>query len=318
MLSLRKSAIASELLPEGGHKKRVVDVSSAGHFWRATFFAMGSPCELLCEAPSKTETTALARIVADETWRIEDKFSRYIAGNIVDRINSSAGANVEVDEETARLIDFSTMLYDLSDGRFDITSGALRRAWTFDGSDRIASEDDIAKALNFVGWHKVRWRDRNLRMPEGMEIDLGGVGKEYAVDKAVDLLRRDTSIACLVNFGGDLAVTGAPASQDAWQVGREALQGASAVPAGVIRLHSGALATSGDTRRFLIRNGVRYSHILDPTTGWPIVGAPASVTVAADTCVQAGVLSTLAMLKGNDAEAFLESEGAKHWCTRVG
>jgi thiamine biosynthesis lipoprotein len=151
-------------------------------------------------------------------------------------------------------------------------------------------------------------------MPAGMQIDLGGIGKEYAVDKAVSLLRQQTAIACLVNFGGDLAVTGRPQQQVAWQVGLEALQGPSAAPSSLIQLHTGALATSGDTRRFLLKDGIRFSHILDPTTGWPVANAPASITVAADTCVQAGVLCTLAMLRGSEAQSMLEAEGAQFWC----
>ena len=84
----------------------------------------------------------------------------------------------------------------------------------------------------------------------------------------------------------------------------------------MIELLSGALATSGNTRRFLVHDGVRYSHILDPTTGWPVMDAPHAITVAADTCTQAGMLSTMAMLKGADAENFLAAEGVRHWCRR--
>jgi len=279
--------------------------------------AMGSPCEVLCETDSAVEAENVAETVAVEAWRIEDKFSRYIEGSVVDRINSASGSSVEVDEETASLIEFAILLYDMSDGRFDITSGVLRRVWTFDGSDKVPSEAEILDVMRHVGWEKVNWKNRVLSMPAGMQIDLGGVGKEYAVDKAVSLIREQTAIACLVNFGGDLAVSGPPTCQASWQIGREALQGPSATPSGLIQLRTGALATSGDTRRYLLKDGIRYSHILDPTTGWPIAGAPASITVAADTCVQAGVLCTLAMLHGSEAEAMLDNENVKYWCLRT-
>lgn len=287
-----------------------------GHFWRATFLAMGSPCELLIETDSKAEAGDVAATVANEAWRIEDKYSRYISGNIVDRINSASGTDVAVDEETAGLIDFANLLYDMSERRFDITSGVLRRVWTFDGSNNVPSETEILRVMKHVGWEKVQWEQRSIRMPAGMQIDLGGVGKEYAVDKAVSLIGAESSINCLVNFGGDLAVTGPPDQQPCWQVGREALQGPSASPAGVIQLQRGALATSGDTRRFLLKDGIRYGHILDPTTGWPVADSPASITVAADTCVQAGVFCTLAMLCGIEAERMLDDENVKYWCLR--
>ena len=81
----------------------------------------------------------------------------------------------------------------------------------------------------------------------------------------------------------------------------------------VAELESGALATSGDSHRFLLKDSVRYSHILDPRTGWPVANAPRSVTVAASSCVEAGLLATLAMLRGAQARAFLQEEGARYW-----
>ena len=118
----------------------------------------------------------------------------------------------------------------------------------------------------------------------------------------------------LVNFGGDLAVSGPPTRRRAWKVAVEGVLPDAADH--LIDLRQGAVATSGDARRFLVRDGFRYSHILDPVSGWPISNAPASVTVAADTCTQAGMTSTLAMLEGKGAEAFLKREGTLHWCRR--
>jgi FAD:protein FMN transferase len=277
---------------------------------------MASPCEVLSEAVDAGEARRLTQLAAAEAWRIEDKFSRYLAGNIVDRINSAAGRPVDVDPETAQLIEFAVTLHRLSNGRFDISSGALRRAWRFDGSDRIPAEADIAAALSVVGWHRASWSPPALRLPTDMEIDFGGVGKEYAVDRAVAMLREHSTVSCLVNFGGDLAVTSAPRAQRAWSVGIEPTDAGMTRPSARLSLAAGALATSGDARRYLIRDGVRYGHILDPTTGWPVAHTPRSVTVAADTCTQAGMLSTLAMLEGEGAEVFLAAQGVQYWCYR--
>lgn len=84
----------------------------------------------------------------------------------------------------------------------------------------------------------------------------------------------------------------------------------------MIEIRGGALATSGDSRRYLLKDGVRYSHILSPFTGWPIPDAPRSVTVAAPRCTEAGMLATLALLQGSRAEEFLESGGTQSWCVR--
>ena len=275
---------------------------------------MGSPCELITEANARDRARDLARLAADEVWRIEDKFSRYRDDNIVHRINTAAGRGVEVDEETAGLLDFAVTLYELSDRKFDITSGVLRAVWRFDGSDRIPEPEAVRRILDKVGWDKVSWQRPVLTMPAGMEIDLGGIGKEYAADRAVNLLRAAGAPPSLVNLGGDLAVSGPPSNRRAWKVAIEGeLEGSHEK---LIDLRQGALTTSGDTRRFLLRKGVRYSHILDPTTGWPVPDAPRSVTVAADTCTQAGMISTMAMLRGQGAEQFLAEEGVQSWCRR--
>jgi thiamine biosynthesis lipoprotein len=280
------------------------------------FDAMASPCEILIETPDVEEARRLVDLAAAEAWRVEDKFSRYAAGNVVARINSAAGSAVEVDAETASLIDFGNTLFELSNGRFDITSGVLREVWTFDGSDRLPSKKAIEGVLCRVGWHRVDWQSPTLRMDPGMEIDFGGIGKEYAVDRVALQLREASPNSILVNFGGDLAVTRPPIDRQGWQVGIESVSKHSPTAEKVITLSAGALATSGDARRFLLRGGIRYSHILDPRTGWPVRHAPRSITVAADTCTQAGMLSTLAMLQGDRAEAFLQAEAVRHWCWR--
>jgi thiamine biosynthesis lipoprotein len=277
---------------------------------------MASPCEILIESDDRDEAARLAQLAADEAWRIEDKFSRYRAGNIVARINESAGHPIEVDEETASLLDFAATLHALSDGRFDITSGVLREVWTFDGSDRIPDAGAVQDVLQRVGWHKASWQRPRLTLQTGMQIDLGGIGKEYAVDRAAARLADAAACSAVVNFGGDLAVTRAPRDRPAWRVGIEPVASRGRHDATVLEIRTGALATSGDARRFLLKDDVRYSHILDPRNGWPVAGAPRSVTVAADTCTQAGMLSTLAMLEGAQAEAFLDGEQVRYWCRR--
>ena len=296
--------------------ERSVRVDRGDGCWRGQFQAMASPCEILCETDDAGAAKRLTTLAATEAWRIEDKFSRYLPGNIVSRINSADGQPVELDPETAHLLDFSATLADLSDGRFDITSGVLRRVWRFDGGDQIPSAADIARIVESVGWHRVSWVSPTLQMPADMQIDLGGLGKEYAVDRVAKQLREITSTSCLVNFGGDLAVTARSRRQDGWKVGIEALDTATLAADRLVNLQIGALATSGDARRFLLKDGIRYSHILDPRTGWPVPDAPRSVTVAADTCVHAGMLSTFAMLEGATAEVFLDAQGVRYWCNR--
>jgi len=278
--------------------------------------AMGSPCELLIRLDDEALANVLVDVVATEAWRVEDKFSRYLPDSVVERINRSKGQAVEVDEETANLLDFAASLFAMSDRQFDITSGVLRKAWQFDGGDKIPDAQLVNSILDTVGWEKVNWERPALTMQSGMQLDFGGVGKEYAVDRAAGLVAAKTNAAALLNFGGDIVAVGSSSVFDGWKVGIEALETSSNSSEKVIRLSQGALATSGDARRFVLKDGVRYGHILDPITGWPVRDAPRSITVAADTCTEAGMLSSLAMLNGAEAEKFLKAQGVQFWCQR--
>lgn len=279
-----------------------------------TFFAMASPCEVLLEASDLRDARELGHLAAQEAWRIETKYSRYRPESIVSAINGSRGKSVVVDAETAALIDYAARCHALSAGGFDITSGVLRRCWTFDGSDHVPAPDDVARLLPLVGFDKVEWQSPRITLPAGMELDFGGFGKEYAVDRVLAIAAGRFPGAILVNFGGDLAANHAPSSAP-WQVGVERPDTDREARL-LLELTRGGLATSGDTRRFLLRDGVRYSHILDVRTGWPVANVPRSVTVAAASCVEAGMLATLAMLQGSRAEAFLEEQGVRYWSLR--
>jgi thiamine biosynthesis lipoprotein len=289
----------------------LVIVERAGGLLAAQFRAMASPCELLLPATDRAEAMTLGRIVAEEAWRVEQKFSRYRDDSIVSWIHRNRGTEITIDEETAGLIDFARQCHELSDGLFDITSGLFRRAWTFDGSDRVPEPDVVSELLPHVGFDKVRWRRPHLTLPVGMEIDFGGIGKEYAVDRAYEILSLHRSTPFLINFGGDLRANRRTARAP-WQIGIERPD-TDGQAGRVLELERGALATSGDSRRFLLKDGVRYGHVLNPRTGWPIPGAPRSVTVAASTCTEAGMLATLALLQGPKAEEFLQQQGVGYW-----
>jgi len=286
-------------------KKRTGDVLAV------CFQAMASPCEILLSGCQPEQALALAAPAAQEAYRVERKFSRYRDDSVLAWIHRHRGSEVSLDAETAALLDFAAQSFQISGGLFDITSGVLRRVWKFDGSDQIPPPQEVASLLRLIGFDKVTWRSPRLLLPLDMELDFGGIGKEYAVDRAHDILAATCAVPFLVNFGGDLRASGPP-NNGGWQVGIERSDG-DGIAAMLLDLQRGALATSGDSHRFLLKDGVRYSHILDPRTGWPVVGAPRSVTVAASSCTEAGLLSTLALLQGEQAAAFLTGQGVRHW-----
>lgn len=129
---------------------RQVQLVAREHGWAGHFRAMGSPCEVLTDGGHNHQANAVTVAIAEEAWRIEDKFSRYPDGNIIHRINTAKGRAVEVDSETAGLINFAETLFEISGGRFDITSGVLRTVWTFDGSDNIPQQG----AIDAESWHE--------------------------------------------------------------------------------------------------------------------------------------------------------------------
>jgi thiamine biosynthesis lipoprotein len=278
------------------------------------FQAMGSPCVVLVDTDDIALGVRAGEIVSQEALRIHAKYSRY-RPSVVTTINQSVGQDVELDQESADLIDYAVTCYELSEGRFDITSGALRRVWRFDGTGTAPDAAAVLQILPLVGWHRVFWNRPVLRLPAGMEIDLGGIGKEYAVDRALLLARAETDAPLLVNFGGDLRVSGARADGSPWHVAIEDVDQAGAT-SGLLDISHGALATSGDSYRYVKEKGVRYGHVLDPRSGWPIPNAPRSVTVHAATCSEAGLLAKLALLRGAEAEAFLREEQVHSWCVR--
>lgn len=292
-----------------------------GDYFVGHFDAMASSCEVLIDTSNKKLAKKITQLAADEVVRIEQKYSRYRDDSILQHINS--GASVEVDEETARLLDYAQQLYRLSDGLFDITSGVLRRVWHFDGSDNIPPASEIEALLPLLGWNKVKWQPPRIQLPAGMEIDFGGIGKEYAADRAALSVsafiskqpsKSDRKTSVLVNLGGDLAVTGPRKNGQGWRVGVESGVDSSTTKTADFLLEKGGVATSGDANRFLEKDGRRYSHVLDPRTGWPVTGAPHAVTVIATTCTDAGMLSTLALLQGPDAENFLREQDLPYRC----
>jgi thiamine biosynthesis lipoprotein len=293
----------------------IFDMNRHEDAWVAHFEAMAGPCEVHVCVDSRSEARALASLVVDEAIRIERKYSRYRDDSITHEINSSNGQSVKIDSETERLLRFAAQCFEISEGSFDITSGVLRRAWRFDGQKAEPDEGLIRKLLQKVGWNRVVLGSHFVQLEPGMEIDFGGIGKEYAVDRSIEILAENTSSAFLVNFGGDIRVLSPKSKPRTWSIGIENPDSENS-PVGQIELSNGAVATSGDLRRFCLYGGKRLCHILDATTGWPVQNAPRSVTVVCSNCLEAGFVATLAMLHGPKAEDFLNAQGLTHHCIR--
>lgn len=281
------------------------------------FTAMAAPCELQLYGSDKKTTATIAETAISDVRRIEQTYSRYRNDNLMYQINQAAaqGSSIEVNAETASLLDYADACYQQSDGLFDISSGSLRNIWDFN-SGRVPSEKQITQQLETIGWDKVRWNRSVLEfLVAGMQLDLGGIGKEYAADRAATICRQLGIEAGLVDLGGDISIIGPRMDGRPWRVGIRDTRNPSAI-AGTIEVNSGAVATSGDYQKFMLVDGKRYSHIFNPLTGWPVQSL-AAVTVVAEHCIVAGSACTIAMLKGRTGTKWLEDEGFNHRWTDV-
>jgi FAD:protein FMN transferase len=290
---------------------------SRAHTLVVEFQAMASPCSLQLVGDDDEAMSAAAEAAMGEVRRIEHKYSRYRTDSIVSRINQAAGGDtVEVDPETSSLLHFADQLWQQSEGLFDITSGVLRTAWDFKRAT-VPSPEILASALGRIGWSKVEMTASTFRLAQkGMEIDLGGFGKEYAADRAAAILKEHGVRQALVNLGGDLHALADPAMQPhTWTVAIQHPRPPEHDPlatTAALQLSHGGLATSGDYERFFELKGKRYCHILNPITGWPVAHFQ-SVSVVANNTTTAGALATIAMLKGAAATDWLDKQGASYF-----
>jgi thiamine biosynthesis lipoprotein len=276
--------------------------------YRFGFEAMGCACEVVAACSGKALALSAAEAAIHEVTRIEQKYSRYNPDSVVSMINAQAGiGSVACDQETILLVRFAGELFERSGGLFDATSGVLRRAWDFNKSE-LPGKTVLDGLLELVGWDKVEYDDSEIRLVEkGMQIDLGGIGKEYASDRAAELLHEKGIMHGYVNMAGDIRVVGPKPDGEPWTIGVRDPRSNEKMFAS-LPLYSGALATSGDYERFFEVDGRRYCHILDPRTGYP-VDYWRSVTVVAHSASEAGSCTTIAMLKGPEGLDYLETSG---------
>jgi FAD:protein FMN transferase len=273
------------------------------------FAAMGSHSnEVRLFANNAAQAQGLAQLAIAEVLRIENKYSRYQSSSALSQINEHAARGwVDCDEETMALIRYGDALLQSSAGRFDLTSGILRNAWKFQ-EKKLPDKAVLKACLKNVGWGLLEFDEHSVRFQQaGMELDFGGIGKEYAADRAAALLHNAGVRNGFVNLAGDLAVIGPQPNGQPWSIAVPRPRTTSETLAS-IPITLGGMATSGDYERYFELNGKRYCHILNPLTGYPVQYWQ-SVTVLAPTASIAGSCSTITMLLEDAGLEFLQSTG---------
>jgi len=268
---------------------------TAGLF-KLRFKALGTNCLVQFRAPEieaarSYRTAALAWIKDFEaTW------SRFLPDSLLCRINAAAGKEaIALTPKQDEIIKLCAHTYEVSGGVLDPTSLPLTQLWD---QGRIPAEKKVRQTLELVSWPEVQFQAGEIFLPhEGMALEIGGFGKEYAADQLIALAKHHGVTSALVDLGRDVATLGSPPESDYWIVGVENARELDA-PVHRLALSGQALATSGNGRRFREIEGRKFGHIIDSRTGYPVENDILTASCLASDCLTAGLFSTTACVVG--------------------
>ncbi|HSG28632.1 MAG TPA: FAD:protein FMN transferase [Candidatus Krumholzibacterium sp.] len=262
-------------------------------------FVMGTRCVITIYGMEQERASGIAGEAFHELHRLESMMSNWIGDSELSRLNAAVGpAPVSVSPELFEIIELSLRYSSLTGGAFDATARPIVRLWGFQRSEGepgpgdIPTDGEIAAALGLCGYSRVKLDAEALTvtLPEGMQIDLAGIGKGYGVDRCVKILREGGVTSALVNLSGNMYAIGTPPGREGWSIGLRDPHGGNGI-VGRFRITDEAVATSGNYENFVVIGDRRYGHIVDPRTG-TTVDHLLSVTIVAPSAVEADALST--------------------------
>jgi FAD:protein FMN transferase len=304
---------------------RLID-DNTGSAWRSgrwhgnagslDFLAMGTRCRVMFSASSRVAVADFESRVLAWISGFENRYSRFKTDSLISRINNNAGREwVTIDDELKSILALCDWYHWATKGVFDPSALPVMKLWDYRVTRPVVPDDAaVRKALELTGWAKVQRDDNRIFLPiAGMGIDIGGLGKEYAVDRVMDAARDSGVDDILIDFGHDIRVRGAPAEGGPWKIGIEDPFDPGQCKCGVA-VSERAVATSGDYIRNFESDGRRYGHIIDPRTGYPVNNSCRSVSVIAPTCTEAGMIAKTAFIMGADEgidliHSFVHAEG---------
>jgi thiamine biosynthesis lipoprotein len=257
-------------------------------------FVMGTKAWVTIDGMGKRDAELAAEAALREMYRVESVMSNWRPQSEISRLNAqSNGRAFTASRELYALVDSSLFYARITSGAFDVTIRPLVLLWGFEGGEaKLPSEEEISRTMARVGFAKVVLNSSTstVTLPPGMQIDLAGVAKGYAVDRCVAVLENLGVRSALVNIGGNIYALGSPHGESGWKIGiRDPTGGTGTV--GTLVLRDAAVATSGNYENFVEIGGERYGHLIDPRTGRPISNL-LSATVVAPTGLASDALST--------------------------
>jgi thiamine biosynthesis lipoprotein len=287
---------------------------------------MGTTWSIIYADPGDVSGEAMQSLVESELLAINAALSTYIPDSEISRLNNAEGAEaVPLSPRFAAVLDAALQVGALSGGAYDVTIGPLIELWGFgarDSGDVFPSDAAIRTAQASVGAAQLRWDPATgvLERPAGMRVDLSSIAKGYAVDRLSDLLFGQGVSNSLVEIGGELRARGSRPEGGPWRLAVESPDPARSRFVEALSISNASVATSGDYRNFFEHEGQRYSHLVDPRTGYPVAHELVSVTVIDEQCMFADAMATALIVLGFDAAWELaQTRGiAAHFVSRVG
>ncbi len=284
--------------------------------FKLSFRALGTQCVVQYRTSSVEAAKEYRSAALSWIREFENTWSRFRPDSLLCKINAAAGQHpIELTPAQDKIIQLCKYTYDFSNGLLDPTSFPLTRLWDETVKrDSLPSESELRQTLSLVGWPEVEHQTGQVYLPKkGMALEIGGFGKEYAVDQLIQLARQYDIQSALVDLGRDVATLGSPPQGDYWVVGVEDAR-LTDTPLYRLALSGQALATSGNGRRFRRICGKKYGHIIDSCSGQPVQNDTLSVTCLANDCLTAGILSTISCLIGgqkalSEIERHLDTHG---------
>lgn len=256
---------------------------------------LGSPFDITVVAKDSLQGNEFTQLAIDEVKRIENLISDWIPTTQISEVNRNAGIQaVRVDLEVFDLVERALRISKLTEGAFDISYASMDKIWKFDGSMKeMPTEDEIKKSVEKVGYQNVILNPKDTTIflkNKGMKLGLGGIGQGYIADKIKELLQSKGCVSGLVNVSGDISTWGKQINGKPWTIGIINPMNKNKVFA-TFPLEDTAVETSGSYEKYVVFNGKRYSHIIDPRTGYPASGI-VSISVFAKQTEMADALAT--------------------------
>ena len=268
-----------------------------------SFRAFGTSCKVKYSAFDSIDYEFVSQQVIQWVQGFEQRYSRYLENSWLSLVNASAGVKpIPLTQEDVLTLRAGSFAYFQSNQTIDPSCLPLTALWQkAKASKQLPHDAEVSQAKELVNWQNVQISEDEIYLPfEGMGLDFGGFGKEFAADQVSEKLRNLNCENFLVDFGGDIFASGFASEGISWKVGIEKPQGTDQ-PVFVANLTNMSLATSGNYRKFFDLNNKRYGHTIDHRTGYPTIHSELSASVISPSCLKSGIISTSCLMSGKQA-----------------